>query len=215
VRLRLVSLLAIIALASTGCFGRPAAVPAGFTGTPASPTPSPTPSPSDGQTDGDDTRAHGRSVDPGGSAAGKEDAESPSSTASVDDLVQEDVGDCTMTSAARNSEASAKLGATDYLVIKYQCDGLELVHELMPYESVARAVGAYGQIVQAFKDKGATVVGEQPLTNRDGEVYGRIIGLQNLNTGRYTLLWGNGRLLAGVSGPQGPPLDEFFKNVPY
>jgi hypothetical protein len=221
VRLRLLSVLALLALVSTGCFGRPPTAAPGsrITGATASPSPSPAESPTDGdqtdRTDGDDSRANGRSVDPSGSAAGKDDAEAPPSTGSLDSLVEEEVGDCTMTSAARNPEASTKLGATDYLVIKYDCDGLELVHELMPYESVGRAVGAFKVIVDAFVSKGAEVVGEQELTNRDGEVYGRIVGLQNLSTGRYTLLWGNGNLLAGISGPQGPPLDEFFRNVPY
>jgi hypothetical protein len=218
VRPRLLSILALLALATTGCFNRPAAAPGNtFAAATPSPSPSPTPSPTESprDTDGDDTRANGRALDPGASAEGKQDTEQPSDSAALNDLIQDQVANCTRTGAARDANVAAKLGSTDYLVLIYDCGGIELNHELMPYESVGRAVNAFNQLRDIFVAGGSEAIDEQPLRNSDGQVYGRIVGLRNQEKQRDTLLWGNGRLLAAVSGPLGTSLTVFFRNVPY
>lgn len=195
-RLRLTSLLAVLALLLVAC---------------PKPRPQPMPpAPPDGQ-----NGQEGQN----GVVPPPDDPDPPPPApqeGSLDSLVQEQVGDFQLADAARDPRFIANLGAADALVLVYQNSaGEQVTHRLSAFATAEEGFNAQVALTRVIVEElGFTLLAEEPVTTAEGEQVGTIVGLEN-DEGTQLLIWLNQRLLASAESSTPGLALEFYQSLPY
>ena len=129
---------------------------------------------------------------------------------SLDQLVQEQVGDFTLRDKAELPE-DVDAGADEALVMTYAApDGTELTNYLFGFSSPEEADLALRSQVQNAKTEGFEQVGEGNITNPEGQNIGSWVELKQGDT--TVMHWTNNSKYAVIGGPEGY-IDEFYAAV--
>lgn len=154
------------------------------------------------------------SEDPGTQApSGEDPAQPPPDTGSLDDIVQEQVGDFTLQQVDTLPEA-VDAGAVDARQMIYaSSDGTEVAHDLSVWSSPDEA----DQMLVSFADNltsdGAQSVEEFEVTDQDGQQLGRGMALVG-SGGEEIVLWTNDVLFCVIVAPEGYSAD-FYGGLSY
>ncbi|MGH2811178.1 MAG: hypothetical protein ACRDI1_00505 [Actinomycetota bacterium] len=205
--LRLVTALLLIGLVGAGCRPR-------VSGT-ISQSPPPSPAPEAEVEEGPETTVNGQPFDPGTAADDKGQAQEPPTSGGLETLIQNEVGPFSLAEAARDAQTITQLGASDAISTAYRnAQGVSVLHLAAIFDSPQTALAAQELVGESLVDNiGAAFLGEEPFTNNEGAVIGRIFAFET--TEAEILMWTNGPLLATAeSGTEGAVV-AFFEAAIY
>jgi hypothetical protein len=143
------------------------------------------------------------------------DPEPAPSQGSLEDLVQEQVGDYTLVTVEEDPEA-ASIGATAGLFMLYEAsDGVQVVHTLHSYASPEESNAAVQDASEGFAADGFEELQRGPI-EVEGEQVGDFVAVQGQLDGQETQIvaWNNGPLFAMAIGPP-DYVAPFFNNSVY
>jgi hypothetical protein len=142
--------------------------------------------------------------------------EPPSGEGSLDELIQQEVGDFTLQQIEEIPEAIGA-GATDARTMVYASpDGVQISHDLTAWTSADVANQQIQAIGEGLTSEGFQQVEEFPVTNQEGQQ----IGTGVVYTGEVegttieAILWSDDVLFCTIFAPEGYSVD-FYNNLPY
>jgi hypothetical protein len=139
----------------------------------------------------------------------------PPPSGSLDDLIQEQVGDFTLQQIDTLPEA-IDAGATDARQMVYASpDGVQVSHNLSAWSSPDVANQNLQGFVESWVNEGFEVAEEFSVTSDDQQVGSGVALVGEIEGTQYELIfWTNDVLFAEVYAPSGYGVD-FLNNVPY
>jgi hypothetical protein len=144
----------------------------------------------------------------------EDDPPPPPPEPSLQELIQEQVGDFALIAAEQDPQAISA-GASDAYITKYEAGDVRLSHILMAFNSPEEAQESLANIGTSLEEDGFVLQGEpQPLTGEGGEQIGILAILLNEQTGTEAWGWTNGTLTAFASSAVGQ-VEKFYVELPY
>lgn len=140
----------------------------------------------------------------------------PPDEGSLDEIVQEQVGDFKLEKVEEIPPAREK-GVTDALQMEYTAsDGTPLLHLVGAFDSADSANQLLEDDIDRIRSEGFEVVDEGVVESQDGEELGNYVVMQGEIEGTEVLsvLWTNGNLEASALAP-GEGAVDFYSNSEY
>lgn len=142
--------------------------------------------------------------------------EPPPSTGSLDELVQQQVGNFTLQQIEEIPEAISA-GATDARTMTYaSADGVQVGHDLTAWAAPDTAEQQIEAVGESLTSEGFQRVEEFPVTDDQGQQIGTgvVFAGEIQGTTIEAILWSNDVLFCSIVAPEGYSVD-FYNNLKY